>query len=267
MSSGQGEWSLQEILQLDDPYFELQAYVGTTKHMGGLEATQELIEWCRVEGGMYVLDVGCGAGATPAYLAKALGCRVMAVDIREKMIDLTAQRVERDGVAELVELKVADAQDLPFEDDLFGAVLVESVTSFIPDKERAVREFARVTRPGACVGLNEDTWLKANPPREFVEYAAHTWGGTQAETVDGWKGLLESAGLANVTAKTYTLKAGREASQVRRYSMGDMWRMMVRGLRMYLSPAFREYMKERTAMPKGLWEYLGYGLYVGRKPA
>jgi hypothetical protein len=68
-------------------------------------------------------------------------------------------------------------------------------------------------------------------------------------------------------AKTFTLKAGREASQVQRYSMGDMWRMVSRSLRMYLNPAFRRYMKERTAMPKGLWEYLGYGLYVGRKQA
>jgi ubiquinone/menaquinone biosynthesis C-methylase UbiE len=267
MPSGQVEGSLQQILQLDDPYFELQAYVGTTKHMGGLQATRELIELCRVQRGMYVLDVGCGAGATPAYLAKALGCRVMAVDIREKMIALAAERVRRDGVSELVELKVADAQHLPFDEGLFGAVLVESVTSFIPDKQLAVVEYARVTRAGGCVGLNEDTWLKANPPQEFVQYAAHTWGGTQAETADGWRGLLQNAGLKDISGKTYSLQAGREASQVRRYSMGDMWRMLVRGLRMYLSPAFRRYMKERASMPKGLWDYLGYGLYAGRKSA
>jgi ubiquinone/menaquinone biosynthesis C-methylase UbiE len=267
MSSQHKEWSPEEILQLEDPYFELQAYVGTTKHMGGLKSTRELIKLCQVEKGTYVLDVGCGAGATPSYLAKEVGCRVMAVDIRASMLALAAQRVQRDGVAELVELKVADAQHLPFEDGLFGAVLVESVTSFIPDKQRAVSEFARVTRAGGSVGLNEDTWLKVDPPDEFVTYAAHTWGGTQAETSDGWKGLLEAAGLRDVVAKTFTLKAGREASQVQRYSMGDMWRMVSRSLRMYLNPAFRRYMKERTAMPKGLWEYLGYGLYVGRKQA
>jgi arsenite methyltransferase len=145
MSSQHKEWSPEEILQLEDPYFELQAYVGTTKHMGGLKSTRELIKLCQVEKGTYVLDVGCGAGATPSYLAKEVGCRVMAVDIRASMLALAAQRVQRDGVAELVELKVADAQHLPFEDGLFGAVLVESVTSFIPDKQRAVSEFARLT--------------------------------------------------------------------------------------------------------------------------
>jgi ubiquinone/menaquinone biosynthesis C-methylase UbiE len=259
------ELSPDQILRLENPYFELQAFVGTTKHMGGLKATRELIELCQVQRGTYVLDVGCGAGATPSYLAKEVGCRVMAVDIRQSMLALAAQRVQRDGVSDQVDLKAADAQDLPFEDGLFDAVLVESVTSFIPDKQRAVNEFARVTCAGGHVGLNEDTWLNANPPGEFVEYAAHTWGGTEAETADGWKGLLEAAGLRDVTAKMFTLQAGREASQVRRYSAGDMWRMVSRSLRMYLNPAFREYIKERMGVPKGLWDYLGYGLYTGRK--
>ena len=56
-------------------YFELQAYVGTTKHMGGLETTVELIDLCHIEAGMVVLDVGCGAGATACYLAKTVGCK------------------------------------------------------------------------------------------------------------------------------------------------------------------------------------------------
>jgi arsenite methyltransferase len=255
----------EEILRLEDPYFELQAYVGTTKHMGGLRATMELIELCHIEEQSYVLDVGCGAGATPAYLAKAVGCRVVAVDIRDQMIALTEQRLQRDGVAESVECRVADAQDLPFDDAQFSAVLAESVTSFVADKHRAISEYSRVTRAGGYVGINEDTWLKPNPPHEFVQYAARTWGGTQAETVDAWKALLTAAGLQDVVAKPYELKAGREASQVRRYSMGDMWRMIRRSLRLYLSPAFRRYMSERLGMPKGLWDYLGYGLYVGRK--
>jgi SAM-dependent methyltransferase len=255
----------EEILQSEDPYFQLQAYVGTTKHMGGLKATQELIELCHINGQSYVLDVGCGAGATPAYLAKVMGCRVVAVDLREQMIALTEQRLQRDGLSELVECRVADAQDLPFEDGLFTAVLAESVTSFVADKQRAVGEYSRVAREGGYVGINEDTWLKPNPPERFVDYAAHTWGGTRAETIDGWKALLEGAGLQDIIAKTYQLKAGREASQVQRYSMRDMWRMVWRGLRMYLSPAFRRYMRERMGMPKGLWEYLGFGLYVGTK--
>ena len=45
-------------------YLDLQAYTGATKHMGGLEATNDLIKLCHVTKGGYILDVGCGVGAT-----------------------------------------------------------------------------------------------------------------------------------------------------------------------------------------------------------
>lgn len=69
------ELSPEEILELETPYFELQTYVGTTKHMGGLETTRELIELCHINKGKYVLDVGCGTGATPCYIAKNMSVK------------------------------------------------------------------------------------------------------------------------------------------------------------------------------------------------
>jgi arsenite methyltransferase len=266
MEPSRVQMSPEEILALENPYFELQAYVGTTKHMGGLQATKEMIELCHIDRDSYVLDLGCGAGATPAYLAKQVGCGVVGVDIREQMIALATERARRDAVIDRVELRVADAQDLPFEDGCFDAVMVESVTSFIEHKPTAVKEYVRVAKPGGYVGLNEDTWLKEAPPAELMAYAAHTWGGTTPETAGGWKNLLEAAGLESITARTYELKAGRESSQVQRYHFVDMWRMGLRSLRLYLtSAAFRQYMKARMPMPKGLWQYLGYGIYVGAK--
>jgi len=53
-----------------EQFFDFAAEVGFTKHLGGVEATEKLVELCHIKAGSYVLDVGCGAGATPAYLAK-----------------------------------------------------------------------------------------------------------------------------------------------------------------------------------------------------
>ena len=64
---------------------------------------------------------------------------------------------------------MADAQDLPFEDDLFDAVTTESVTAFPADKQKAVGEYTRVTKPGGYVGLNESTWPKVPPAPEMVD--------------------------------------------------------------------------------------------------
>lgn len=190
---------------LEISYFELQAYVGTTKHMGGLETTKELIELCHINRESYVLDVGCGVGATACYLAKRFGCRVVGVDIRESMIARSNERAQKEGAADLVEFKVADAQHLPFEDALFDAVLCESVATFIEDKQRVVNECARVTQPGGYVGLNEELWLQA-PPAQVVERVRHIWSiKPDILTLEGWMELLEGAGLSDIITRTYKL--------------------------------------------------------------
>ena len=247
-------------------YFELQAYMGTTKHMGGFETTRELIDLCHVGEDTYVLDVGCGVGATACYLAKAYGCDVVGVDIRESMIALSKARAHKEGVEDKVEFRIADAQNLPFEDATFDVVLCESVATFIEDKQKVVGECAQVTKPGGYVGMNEEIWIK-EPPTKLVEFVKHTWDiETDVLTADGWMGLLKSAGLRGVVVKTYELNAQREATQLKRYRWGDMFRMFYRVLLLYVkNPAFRGYMAERRRTPKDLFAYLGYAVFVGRR--
>jgi arsenite methyltransferase len=255
--------------EMADPeisYFELQAYVGTTKHMGGFETTKALIELCHIGKDTYVLEIGCGVGATACYLAKKYGCRVVGVDISEAMIARSNERAQEEGVADQVEFRVADAQSLPFEDARFDVVIGESVLTFIKDKQRVVSECARVTRPGGYVGLNEELWIET-PPAPMVEHVRHIWDiKPDIPTLEGWMGLLEGAGLRDVLVRTYKFSARRESSQIQRYRFQDMWRMFYRTLFLYVkNPTFRKYMAERRYLPKDLFEYLGYAIFVGRK--
>lgn len=245
-------------------YFDLQAYLGTTKHMGGLLTTEELVELCHINEGTYTLDVGCGVGATACYLAKQHGCRVVGVDIREAMVTKANERARREGVETLVEFKIADACNLPFDDDLFDAAISESVATFIENRQRMISECARVTGEGGYVGLNEETWLKTPPPK-LADFATRTWDiPADIPSADGWRNLLENAGLSNIVVRTHKVKAQREATQIKRYRLGDMVRMFTRTLRLYItSPAFREYMAERQ-MPSDMFDYLGYTVLVGR---
>jgi arsenite methyltransferase len=153
-------------------FFDFAAEVGLTKHIGGVQATEALIELCHVDQGKYVLDVGSGVGVTPCFIAKRYGCRVVGVDIAERMVARSRERADRERVADRVEFRVADAQDLPFENDLFDAVITESVTAFPEDKQKAVTEYVRVTKPGGYVGLNESVWLKVPPPPELIAWAS-----------------------------------------------------------------------------------------------
>lgn len=248
------------------PYFEIQAYMGTTKHMGGLEATKELIELCRIRADLTVLDVGCGVGATTVYLAKKHGCRVVGVDISEHMIARAEERSKREGVQNQIEFRVASAIALPFQDGHFDAVICESVTTFIKEKAESICEHTRVTKPGGFVGLNEETWIETPPP-ELIEFTRRTWEiESEIPTAEGWIGWMEGCGLGDILAKPYRFSTARESSQVRRYRVGDFVRMAYRTLYLYVTRQdFREYMQERRSLLQNLFDYLGYGIYVGKK--
>jgi SAM-dependent methyltransferase len=104
----------------------------------------ELIAFAGVEPGMSVLDVGCGPGGLTRRLVD-LGCTVTGCDPSETFAAAAAERVPQ---AEVVH---ARAEDLPFEDASFDAVLAQLVVNFMADPEAGARELARVTRPGGTV--------------------------------------------------------------------------------------------------------------------
>ena len=252
-------------------FFEFAAEVGLTKHLGGVEATEELLALCHVGPGSYILDVGCGAGVTPAFIIKRYGCRVVGVDISEGMIQRSRERAAREEITDRAEFRVADAQHLPFDDDLFDAVITESVTAFPEDKQRAVNEYARVVKPGGYVGLNESTWLKVPPPPEMVTWVSQDVGATvKPLTSEEWLALLEGAGLHNMVAKIREISMQNELQGLlRRYGCRGMLSVWGKMLVLYTKdPAYRRFVKgvqQQGVKPENLDEYFGFGLYVGQK--
>jgi arsenite methyltransferase len=257
--------------QVQPAFFDFAADVGLTKHIGSLKATEELAQLCHIGKNSYVLDVGCGVGATPCFLAKKFGCRVVGVDILARMVARSRERAAREKVVDRVEFKVADAQNLPFEDELFDTVITESVTSFPEDKQRAVNEYVRVTKPEGYIGLNESAWLKVPPPPEMVAWVEQDVGATVRPLTPGaWTKLLETAGLKDIIAKIDTIKPQDETKGIlQRYGIGGMLGVMARTLLLYAkSPAYRKFVKAVRAtgiIPENLEEYFGYGLFVGKK--
>lgn len=87
-----------------------------------------------------VLEVGCGTGEFAERVVKEVGAEVVAVDISARMVELTAARG--------IDARIADAQELPFADGEFDCVVANWVLYHAPDVDRAIREVARVLRPG-----------------------------------------------------------------------------------------------------------------------
>ena len=254
-------------LSPEDTYFELQAFLGTTKHMGGFATTKELIELCHIDEKSVVLDVGCGVGATACFLAETYGCRIVGVDLRDSMVEQALHRAERKDLVDLTTFKVADATNLPYEDELFDAVICESVATFITDKTTVINEFSRVVTPEGYIGLNEEVWLRTPTP-EIADSVRFIWGITpDIITADQWVALMEQAGLVDIISHVYHFDAKRESTQVKRYNLVDMINMAKRSFSLYIKdPDFRSYMKGRRRLPKKFFDYFGYGLTVGKRP-
>jgi SAM-dependent methyltransferase len=131
--------------------------------VGKLRQRDELLGLVAWRGDERVLDVGCGRGLLLIGAAGRLGGgRAVGIDVWSR-VDLSGNRPEvtlenarRAGVADRVEVRDGDAQRLPFADASFDVVLSSLVLHNIVGREgrlRAVREIARVLRPGGHVAL------------------------------------------------------------------------------------------------------------------
>ncbi len=105
--------------------------------------------------GAPVLEIGCGAGHLTAALAER-GLRVDAVDASQAMVEVTASRMAQAGLTELVTVATADIHALPFEADSFDLVVAVGVIPWLHSPGDAVREMARVVRPGGQIILTAD---------------------------------------------------------------------------------------------------------------
>jgi SAM-dependent methyltransferase len=92
-----------------------------------------------------VLEVGCGLGTDAVNFARA-GARYTGVDLTEASIALVRKRFELERLTG--DLRVADAEALPFQDDSFDLVYSHGVLHHTPDTWRAIDEIHRVLRPG-----------------------------------------------------------------------------------------------------------------------
>jgi SAM-dependent methyltransferase len=106
----------------------------------------QMADLAGVRPGQRALDVGCGPGALTAELVSRLGAAaVAAVDPSEPFV--VAARARNPGVAVLQ----GSADDLPFPDGAFDAVLAQLVVHFMPDPVAGLVDMKRVTRPDGVV--------------------------------------------------------------------------------------------------------------------
>ena len=127
---------------------------------GKLWPVEEIIERSGIEKGMTVLELGCGPGVHTIEFAKALGekGKLYAVDMQSKMISRLKEKLSKPEYKCLsnIEMKVANAYDLPFSNETIDLVVMVGVLGEIPDKNRALKEIRRVLKLGKILAISEN---------------------------------------------------------------------------------------------------------------
>jgi SAM-dependent methyltransferase len=111
---------------------------------------EDLVQAAGLRAGDRVLDVATGSG-NAAIAAARCGCEVTGTDYVPELLERGRARAAAEGLE--VTFAEADAENLPYADGEFDAVLSCLGVMFTPDQERAAAELVRVCRPGGTIGL------------------------------------------------------------------------------------------------------------------
>lgn len=137
----------------------LVAYLDASKELPVMrELGRLLVAELRLRPGSHVLDVGCGTGADARAMAAAVAPagRVVGIDASARMVEVARRRTAGAGAS--LEFRVGRAERLDLPSNTFDACRFERVLQHVASPASALREAARVLRPGAQVAALEPDW-------------------------------------------------------------------------------------------------------------
>ena len=182
----------------------------------------------RLKSGDTLLDVGCGPGTITADLAMLVTPgRVTALERTGEALDLARAEIGRRGLG-TVGFAVSDVHALDFPDDSFDVVHAHQVLQHVGDPVTALREMARVTRPGGIIAVRDSdyaafTWFPEVPELdEWLEVYHRIARGNGGEP-DAGRRLLSWAHAAGLTDVTATSSTWCFATPEDRQWWGGMW--------------------------------------------
>ena len=170
------------------------AYANSTVHQKGVDLTA-MIEAAKPQAHWSVLDAGCGAGHTGLAFAAHVA-QVVACDLTPSMLEQVQRLAAEKGITNVV-TREADVEALPFDDASFDLVVSRYSAHHWPHPETAMREFARVLKPGGAFILSDivaseyyaaDTFLQT---LELVRDPSHV----RDYRVSEWMTFLHGAGF------------------------------------------------------------------------
>jgi ubiquinone/menaquinone biosynthesis C-methylase UbiE len=143
------------------------------------------------------LEIGCGGGRLVQRVLTAGVAQAAAVDHSPDMLDLTRHRNREAEKSGRLQLKLADASQLPWEEGTFSVVLSANTFFFIAEPEHVLAEALRVLTPGGRLAMA--TVPGPLPPPSLRNWWVYVWG-SRMHTYDdaSMRSMLLRAGFGDV---------------------------------------------------------------------
>jgi len=102
-----------------------------------------------------VLDVATGTGDLAIAIEHIKPQKIVGIDISEKMLEIGRQKINEKGLNQVITLRRADAEKIPFSDNTFEAITVAFGVRNFENLELGLKEMKRVLRPGGVMLILE----------------------------------------------------------------------------------------------------------------
>jgi len=129
----------------------------TDHQQAQVDLIDEVLKWAGVpqneNSPQNCVDVGCGIGGSSRHIAKKYGCNVRGITLSPYQAGRGNELAKDAGLDESTSFQVADALEMPFEDNSFDLVWSLESGEHMPDKDKFVNELFRVAMPGGRIIL------------------------------------------------------------------------------------------------------------------
>lgn len=116
-----------------------------------IDLIEELLHWSNPNPVTNLLDVGCGIGGSSLYLAQRYHARATGITLSPVQAQRAQERASEQGLSAKTNFLVADALNMPFEDNSFDLVWTLESGEHMPDKVKFLQECYRVLQPGGTL--------------------------------------------------------------------------------------------------------------------
>jgi ubiquinone/menaquinone biosynthesis C-methylase UbiE len=188
--------------------------LGDSLHPGGTALTERLGTMLNLGRQTRVLDVAAGRGTSALTLAARFGCEVIGLDYSRRNAEAAERDASARGLSRTVSFYCGDAEQLPFADGTFDAIVCECALCTFPNEQLAAAEFARVLRPRGRFGLSDLTREGPLPP-ELESLAAWIACIADAHPLAEYPTLLGAAGLNMIATEEHNGALVEFVSQIR----------------------------------------------------